>query len=221
MIAPRLILAAALTFTAAPASALCLCLKCLTGEFQSFQPVSGSMKPALEPDACAIVYTKASPLRGQIIAFRNQISPQLIGMFRLIGQPGDTVQIQNGQIILNGTPLPQIPVAPYLQRMQPEGAIASTPLCPTPTAAGDTCTISRFTEILPDGTAYDILDIMPDGPGDTMAELTIPLGHVFVLGDNRDNAADSRYGLQNRGMGLIPMEFILGTVVEITNPAPP
>jgi len=213
----RLILAAALTLTAAPASALCFCLKCVTGEFQSFQPVSGSMKPALEPGACVIVYTNASSLRGQIIVFRHPTKPDIPFLFRLIGQPGDTIQITDGQVILNGTPLPQIPATAYEQSMFPEPT-GNFPRCSTPTPAGETCAITRATETLPDGVTYDILDLMSDSPGDFTSEITVPPNHVFVLGDNRDNALDSRFGLAVGGLGFIPIENITGAVVEITPP---
>lgn len=217
MTAARFLLAAGLAFSfATPASAFCLCLKCASAEWESFQAASGSMKPALEPDACLIVQHGAKSERGDIIAFRHPVKPENTFIFRLTGLPGDTVQMTDGQVILNGAALPQTAVAPYQQLMQPEGATRNTPLCPDPTAAGETCSIPRFTETVPESAAYDILNLKPDGLGDFMTEITVPSGHVFVLGDNRDNALDSRIGLEKGGPGFIPVENILGPVVEFS-----
>ena len=218
MIPTRLILAAALTLTAAPASAFCLCLKCASAEWETFQAASGSMKPTIEPDACLIVQHDAETKRGDIIAFRHPTRPDTTMIFRLIGLPGDTIAITNGQVILNGTALPQTPAPTYTQHMQPEADIGLAPRCLAPADSAEPCLIPRFAETLPDGTSYDNLDLKPDGAGDFMAEIKVPPGQVFVLGDNRDNAMDSRYAREIGGPGLIPIENILGAVVEITNP---
>ncbi|WP_066801563.1 signal peptidase I [Sphingomonas soli] len=147
---------------------------------------------------------------------------------RVIGLPGDTIAVRHGQVILNGVPVPRayaghamIPVdsntpcdAPMVRPFRkpgPDGALY--------------CQLPLYRETLPNGARYDTVDLgdteLPNGyisPGDNFAEIRVPAGHVFLMGDNRDQSADSRFSLADKGLGgPVPLETISGRAEFVTH----
>jgi signal peptidase I len=147
--------------------------------------------------AVMIPYAYVSPPgRGDVIAFRDPRDPFTVQMFRVIGLPGDTVRLVDGVVMLNGAPVARELIGDYVidfgYDLQPAEA---------------------WRETLPNAFGYDTLDAEPDGLLDNTPDFVVPDGHYFVLGDNRDNANDSRgvYG----GMGYVPAANVLGRIDRI------
>jgi signal peptidase I len=153
------------------------------------------------------------PDRGDVVVFRDPGPDNEDIVKRVIGLPGDTVQVTRGEVILNGQRLQRHRIADYLMPVSPNSPCRR--VGPEARAAsGDggeaMCAYPRFRETLPEGSGYDVLDQIADGPADNTPVFRVPEGHVFVMGDNRDDSLDSRFSLDQGGVGMVPIERILG-----------
>lgn len=154
------------------------------------------------------------PQRGDMVIFKHPIDEKDY-IKRVIGVPGDTVAVVEGQVILNGQPVPRekmpdfdIPVS------------ANTP-CPfgaqvAQDALGESvCRYIRFRETLPSGRSFEVLDFGMTAE-DNFDAVTVPEGRMFVMGDNRDNSQDSRFpAMEGGGVGLVPLENLVGEATII------
>jgi signal peptidase I len=174
------------------------------------------MKPTLEPDQCFSM--KLHPNRdeierGLVAAFRHPVTNAEFTM-RIMALGGDTVQMKDGVVFLNGSPIQQTPLPSYRQIYQPEGTSQSMPRCPYRIPAiGDVCEIQMSSESI-DNNQYRVLSL-PMSRLDNTATYTVPENHVFVLGDNRGNAADSRLPHSAGGVGFVPIENVFGIFDEV------
>lgn len=184
----------------------------LRGFYQPFWVPTGSMKPTLMPGDYVLAMPSARyvPKRGDVVVFRHTVA-QGDYVKRLIGLPGDRVQMRGGVVILNGVPLAQTPMEDMRETKAPVGPAKSFPRCMNdPVGFGGECRKAQALEMLPSGETHPVLNIEVNGFVDDTAEFTIPEGQYFFLGDNRDNSLDSRYSAAVGGLGFVPASHIIG-----------
>lgn len=155
------------------------------------------------------------PERGDVVVFRHPVNGTDF-IKRLVGLPGDTVQMREGVLYLNGEMVPQTPAGTFEEIYEKQGPLGQLPRCENgPVGEGGICTSSRATETLPGGRQHNVLNIDENGFADNTDVFTVPAGHYFFLGDNRDNSQDSRFGQAVGGVGFVPAENLIGRADRI------
>ncbi|MEY2884094.1 MAG: signal peptidase [Pseudomonadota bacterium] len=131
---------------------------------------------------------------------------------RVIGLPGDTVQMKDGQLWLNGAPVSKVRVADTIIPVSPNSD-CNTPVDAqyrgTDDAGVAVCKLPTYRETLPSGKSYLTLDLQQT-PQDNTEPMIVPEGTVFLMGDNRDNSEDSRFDPMLGGLGMLPIENLVG-----------
>ena len=165
--------------------------------YKTYSASSSSMEPTLKRGthffADLWAYQDAPPKRGDVIVFYNK-KDNLEFVKRVMGLPGETIQMRRGVVHINDTPIQQKPSPNYqIENFH-----------------GEKTEVSRSIEVLASGRCHQILNVDDNGRVDNTLEFEIPPGNYFVLGDNRDNSIDSRI---LPSVGYVPRSRIIGRVV--------
>ena len=159
-------------------------------------------------------FLASEPERGDVVVFRHPVTGRDY-IKRLIGLPGDQIQIKAGIIHLNGVPMQQVPAGVFTETMEPQGAFGNRPRCENGAVGdGGMCNKSRAIETNPEGKSYAVLNIGPSFTDNTKV-FTVPAGHYFMMGDNRDNSSDSRVDQIQGGVGFVPFKDLIGRADRI------
>ncbi|TCP60038.1 signal peptidase I [Rhodovulum bhavnagarense] len=152
----------------------------------------------------------SEPRRGDVVVFRHPVNGSDF-IKRVVGLPGDTVQMKNGVLHINGAAVQVTADGQFSETYSRQGPMGHYPRCENaPVGEGGTCTKSRFIETLPGGESHAILNITDGVFSDNTPVFAVPEGHYFTMGDNRDNSQDSRYAQSNGGVGFVPAENLIG-----------
>src|SRR5262245_29311951 len=135
----------------------------------------------------------SEPKRGDVAVFKLPRDNDTDYIKRVIGLPGDHIQVTGGVLYINGEAVKKEPAGTYDN--------------PDHEAYNALDKIPMYRETLPNGVSYTVLDAEPNGAGDNTGEYVVPPGHYFMMGDNRDNSMDSRY---KDAVGFVPYENFVG-----------
>lgn len=150
----------------------------------------------------------SGPERGDVIIFKHPIDGSDY-IKRAIGLPGDTVEVRDGQIILNGEPVPKVAVANFFIPLSPNTVCHAFAENVSLADGSPACSYQQFRETLPNGLSYNVLDFGAF-PQDNFGPIVVPQGKFFAMGDNRDNSLDSRFAAEAAGgIGIVPEENLV------------
>lgn len=184
--------------------------------FEPFNIPSGSMRPTLEVGDYLFVskysygYSRYSfpfgldlfegrimesaPERGDVAVFRKPSEPDVDYIKRIVGLPGDRIQVTGGVLFINGEPVKRERIEDYLES-QSNGGVRR---------------IEQWRETMPNGVTYVTFNTLENGDNDNTGVYEVPPGHYFAMGDNRDGSSDSRISPANGGVGFVPAENLVG-----------
>ncbi len=157
----------------------------------------------------------SQPTRGEVAIFKAPPANRDDWIKRVIGLPGDTIQMKGGQLFINGVAVPKVRIEDFEIAVSPNTSCYQSRYglgVNYEVAKADgtrVCHYPQFRETLPNGKSYNVLDLEPT-PQDNTAPVLVPEGTLFMMGDDRDNSMDSRFDTAEGGIGFVPQDNLVG-----------
>ncbi|MEE8258067.1 MAG: signal peptidase I [Sphingomonadales bacterium] len=171
--------------------------------------------PFFSPDLFSGRILAGDVERGDVAVFKLPRDGKTDYIKRIIGLPGDQIQMQGGRLFINGEAVIKERIENFTFEESANMNCLRTPQYRIPqNDAPAKCSYPQYRETLPTGRSYSVLDLEPFGISDNTRVYTVPEGHYFAMGDNRDNSADSRKPT-SIGVGFIPEENLVGRATMI------
>ena len=150
----------------------------------------------------------SEPERGDIVVFRHPVNNSDF-IKRVVGMPGDRIQMKNAVLHINDTPVGIEAAGEFVEVFEAQGPQKRLPACKGSVGLGADCIKDKYIETLPDGSSHSILDVRVSSADNTPV-YTVPEGNYFFMGDNRDNSSDSRFPQSLGGVGFVPANYLIG-----------
>lgn len=152
----------------------------------------------------------SQPERGDVAIFKAPPTNDQDYIKRVIGLPGDQIQMKGGQLFINGTAVPKVRVADAEVPVSDNTQCRPAEFLATSKDGKIVCRYPQYRETLPNGVSYYVLDFGTT-PQDDTGVFVVPDGNLFMMGDNRDNSMDSRFPAEpGGGVGMVPQENLVG-----------
>jgi signal peptidase I len=151
----------------------------------------------------------SQPDRGDVAIFQHPVD-RAEYVKRVIGLPGDQIQMISGVLHINGKPVKKEKIADYVIPVSPNTDCYSASFESKAADGSPVCRYPQYRETLPEGVSYNVLDFGIRQQDFTPAVI-VPEGHLFMMGDNRDNSMDSRFpAVPGQGVGIVPQDNLVG-----------